>query len=36
MYQIGSGEDASDEEEPASRDEEFRPRMTRLELDDLI
>jgi hypothetical protein len=36
IYQIGWGEDASDEEEPASRDEEFRPRMTRLELDDLI
>jgi hypothetical protein len=35
IYQIGWNEDASGEEEPENGDEEFRPQMTQLDVDDL-
>jgi hypothetical protein len=36
IYQVGWGEDASDEEDPTSGDEEYRPVVTQSDLADLV
>jgi hypothetical protein len=36
IYQVGWGEDASDEEDPNDRDEEFRPTVPQLDPIDLL